>query len=68
MKFIGRPTDWDRLPLVLDVTTVCMLLGCCDATVRKKIKDGTFKAGKLGKDWCIDRNSVKTFVLGEVEQ
>lgn len=56
--------DWDLMPIVIDVDAVCVLLNCCDVTVHKKIKDGTFKAGKLGKNWRIDRDSVKAFILG----
>jgi len=57
--------DWDRLPVVLSTEQVCILLDCCKLTVHKQIEAGVFKAGKLGKAWRIDRDSIRAFVMGE---
>lgn len=57
-------TDWNRLPVVIDVDTVSVLLNVHPVTVQKHLKAGTIKGNKLGKAWCIDRDSVRDFVLG----
>lgn len=53
--------DWERLPLVLNVETVCLLLGCTRQLVVRMIKAGELKAKKVGREWRIPKESVKEF-------
>ena len=59
-------TSWDKLPVLLDIGTVCCLLQCSEVTVVRHIKAGHFKGNKLGSAWRIDRDSVRAYFSGEV--
>lgn len=61
LRFTREITDWDRLPVLMDMQTTCQLLKCADVTVVKQIKDGHFKANKLGRAWLVDRDSVREY-------
>lgn len=61
-------TDWDALPVALDVKTVSDILHVTGATVGNLIKRGKISAGNTGKAWAIDRDSVKAFVRGKNQQ
>lgn len=61
MKFTKTFTDWDRLPVLLDLETVCCLLRCADTTAVKYIKNGAIKGNKFGNKWLVDRDSVRDY-------
>lgn len=61
MRFTKTYTDWDRIPVLLEITDVCCLLRCADVTVVKYIKQGKIKGNKLGNRWLIDRDSVREY-------
>ena len=64
--FTKQITSWDKLPVLLDIGTVCCLLKCSEVTVVRHIKAGHFKGNKLGSAWRIDRDSVRAYFTGEV--
>lgn len=61
MKFTMTFTDWDRIPVLLDMKQTCCILKCSDVTVVKHIKDGHFKGNKLGRGWLVDRDSLREY-------
>lgn len=67
MKFTMTFTDWDRMPVLLQMEQVCCLLKCADVTVVKHINLGHFKGNKLGKRWMIDRDSVREYFQKSME-
>lgn len=61
MKFSRTITDWDQLPVLMDMATTCQLLQCADVTVKKLIQNGHIRGNQIGKKWRIDRESVKEY-------
>lgn len=61
MKFTMTFTDWDKLPVLLQMEEVCCLLKCSDVTVVKHINLGHFNGNRLGRRWLIDRDSVREY-------
>lgn len=53
--------DWDDLPVLVDIHTLCCLLNCCDQTLERHIKAGHFKANKFGRKWLVERDSVRAY-------
>ena len=53
--------EWDELPVLVDIATLCCLLHCSDQTLMRHIKAGDFKANKLGRKWLVERDSVREF-------
>ena len=66
--FMKTITSWDKLPVLLDVETVCCLLRCSEVTVVRHIKAEHFRGNKLGSVWRIDRDSVREYFTGEVSK
>lgn len=66
MRFTREVTDWERLPVLLSMEEACRVLRCADSTVVKHIKQGHFKGNRLGRDWRIDRDSVKEYFINGV--
>lgn len=63
MRFTREVTDWEHLPVLLNMQEACRVLRCSDTTVAKHINQGHFKGKRLGRDWRIDRDSVKDYFL-----
>lgn len=66
MKFTKQYTDWDELPLVLDIRTACTILKCGEVTARKLMQTGKIKGGQGDRKWFIDRDSLRDFVQGKM--
>lgn len=60
-KFTKTFTNWDSLPLLLDLEDACDLLRCSDVTVKKFVKQGKIKGNKLGNLWRFDRDSIRDY-------
>ncbi len=55
-------TNWEQLPVVLDLHTVALVLGVTDVTVKHWIYDGTIKAKKIGKLWRFDKEYIRSYM------
>lgn len=61
MRFTKTFTDWDRIPVLLELEDSCCLLRRADATVVNYIKKGYIKGNKIGNRWMVDRDSVREY-------
>ena len=52
----------DTAPECVDVPFVCMLLGMHPNTVRKKVREGSIKAFKAGREWRFNREDLKAYM------
>ena len=57
-----KSNNWDNLPLRLTVVEACRELRVSDKTLYVMSNDGTIRAGRHGKTYFIDRDSVRDFV------
>lgn len=55
-------TSWEQVPLIIDVAYASLLLGVCEVTVRRLIRDGKLKAVKIGEAWKINKADIKDFM------
>lgn len=55
-------TNWEQLPLILDVPQVACLLRLHPNTVTKLCRKGELKGRKIGKEWRINKSSVIDFM------
>lgn len=55
-------TSWEQVPLIIDVAYASLLLGVCEVTVRRLIRDGKLKAVKIGEAWKINKADMKEFM------
>ncbi len=61
MRFTRTYTDWERIPVLMELTDVCCLLRCSDVTAIKYIRQGKIKGNKFGNKWLVDRDSVREY-------
>ena len=55
-KFI---TSLEDIPVFVDVPYICDLLQLHENTVRRLIQNGSIKAAKIGRTWCIPKNEIE---------
>lgn len=58
-KFI---TNWDEVPIVVDLAYISVLLGISNEYARQLVRDGIIKAFKVGKLWRIKKEDLKSFI------
>lgn len=56
------PTNWDEVPLVVDIPYVSLLLDADPETIRRYLSSGKLKGFKIGKSWKILKEDVIGFV------
>ena len=57
-------SNWDKLPVVLDVHTVALIFDVSDQTVKTWLQTGKLKATKVARKWVIDRDYIRGIVQG----
>lgn len=55
----------DNMPEILTVQQLAEFLQVSDQTIKRAIKDGKLSAFKVGKDWRIEKEKVKKWLLGK---
>lgn len=58
-------TNWEDLPIVMNVPLTAVVLNCSEAHVRHLCEDGTLHAKKVSpKLWAIPKSWLQQFVEG----
>lgn len=55
-------SNWDKLPVVLDLNTVALIFGVTEVTIKQLLYKGELKGKKLGKKWVFDKEYIKSYV------
>lgn len=55
-------SNWDKLPVALDLHTVALILGVTDVTVKNWLYNGTIKGSKVGHKWLFDKEYIKSLI------
>lgn len=55
-------TNWDDVPVVVDLAYISLLLGISNEFARQLVSKGTIKAFKVGKYWRIKKEDLKSFI------
>ena len=62
MKMTRHFTSWAELPLILDIPQVACLLCLHPNTVTRLCRTGQLTRRKIGREWRVNRDSVKEFM------
>jgi len=57
-------TDWNKVPLLLDLTQAAVLLQLTPEGLRRICKAGQIPAAQFGKLWRISRDVIREMALG----
>lgn len=61
-----RPyTNWDDVPVIIDLAMLCRLLGISMPTAQKLVNAGDIPAKKVGNAWRVTKDAVKRYVEAE---
>ncbi len=60
-------TNWDNLPVVLDLKQVALILGVTDVTVKHLTYKGELNARKVGAQWRYSRDWLRNYIDGVKE-
>ena len=69
MKPTKRPTytSWDQLPVLFDVPIAAVVCGMSSATIKRLAAQGQIPgARKIGDQWRFDKESLRSWIVGEV--
>lgn len=51
-------SNWDKLPVVLNLHMVALIFDVSEVTIKHWIYDGTIKGSKVGKNWYFDKSYI----------
>lgn len=57
-------TNWDDVPVIIDVRYATALLGLSRTTVLKLLQNGDIPAVKFRRQWRIDKENLRKFIKG----
>ena len=55
-------TNWEEVPVVLDVPAASIILGVHNDTVQKLLRLGKLSGKKVGKDWRIPKAAIMDYL------
>lgn len=58
----GIISNWDKLPVALDIHTVALIFDVTDATVKNWIYTKEIKGAKIGRKWFFDKDYIKALI------
>lgn len=58
----GIISNWDKLPVALDIHTVALIFDVTDATVKNWIYTKEIKGTKIGRKWFFDKDYIKALI------
>lgn len=53
-------SNWDKLPIVLDLHTVALVFNVSDLTVKQWLYKGLIKGSKIGRKWIFNKDYIKS--------
>jgi len=54
-------TNWDKVPLFVDLAYVSAVIGICTETLKKMARSGEFPACKYGRQWRVEKSDWQAF-------
>ena len=57
-------TNWNAVPLMLDITQAAILMQITPENLRKLCQQGKVPAIHIGKEWRIDRDAIREKLKG----
>jgi len=53
-------SNWDKLPVILDLQTVALIFNVTETTIKSWIYKGHLKGSKIGHKWVFDKEYIKS--------
>lgn len=53
-------SNWDKLPVILDLRTVALIFNVTETTVKSWIYKGQLTGSKIGHKWIFDKEYIKS--------
>lgn len=53
-------SNWDKLPVVLDLHTVALVFNVSDLTIKQWLYKGLIKGSKIGRKWIFNKDYIKS--------
>ena len=60
-------SNWDKLPVVLDLQTVALIFDVTEVTVKNWLYKGALKGVKIGNKWLFDKDYIRSYISGKDE-
>lgn len=55
-------SNWDDLPVVLDLKTVSLIFGVAEITIRRWLSNNQIQGEKIGRKWLFEKEYIKSIV------
>lgn len=55
------PTNWEKVPLFVDLAYVSLVIGIHTETLKKMARNGEFPACKYGRQWRVEKSDWQAF-------
>lgn len=62
MKARKIVTDWNAVPVIMDLAYASVLLGRTPESLKQLAQKGMLPAFKLGAEWRIDKDDLKKYI------
>ena len=59
-------SNWDKLPVVLDIHIVALIFDVTEVTIKRWIYKGALKGTKTGNKWVFDKEYIKALISGNM--
>lgn len=53
-------SNWEQLPILLDLHTVALVFNVSDLTVKQWLYKGLIKGSKIGRKWIFNKDYIKS--------
>lgn len=53
-------SNWEQLPILLDLHTVALVFNVSDLTVKQWLYKGLIKGSKIGRKWIFNKEYIKS--------
>ena len=61
-------SNWDKLPVALDVHTVALIFDVSEVTIKNMIYRGELTGKKIANKWLFDKEYIKSCVSGNYQK
>ena len=64
-KYSKTYVSWGQVPVVLNVSDVCIILRVSDRTVTNLLNSGKLKGKKMDGKWVITKDNLQKYLDGD---
>lgn len=61
----NKITNWNELPVLLDVKMIALIFDVTEVTVKHWIKAGILQGRQIGRKWYFEKDYIRSLVSNE---